>query len=121
MKFLPPCLLLTFALLGCSTAKRGDFVAVREYPSPDGRYICTVFGETFHDTTGYRQHVDLRPSGKARGFPGNVCVLPVGDDVKVSWASPTSLSVALRFETQRNLSANTNVCGVAVAFSKMIQ
>ncbi|MGH7953904.1 MAG: hypothetical protein ACREFE_18555 [Limisphaerales bacterium] len=107
------------ALVGCVTAKRGEIVAVRDLPSPDGRYVCTVFGETFHDTTGYKQHVDLRRVGEERDYPGNVYVVPVGDDVKVWWASPTNLTVGLHFETQRNFPANTNICGVAVIFSEM--
>lgn len=107
------------ALIGCSTAKQGDIVAVRDLPSPDDRYVCAIFGEIFHDTTGYRQHVDIRRVGEKRDYPGNVYVVPVGDDVKVWWASPTNLSVGLRFETWRDLPANTNVHGVTVTFSKI--
>jgi hypothetical protein len=106
-------------LVGCFTAKRGEIVALRDLPSPDGRYVCTIFGETFHDTTGYRQHVDLRRAGEKRDHSINVYVVPVGDDVKVWWASPTNLSVGLRFETQRDLPANTNAYGVTVTFSKI--
>lgn len=110
---------LALALVGCSTAKRGDIVAVHDWPSPDGHYVCSVFGEAFQDTTGYRQHIDLRPTGQPRGFPGNVYVAPVGDDVKISWLSPTNLSVMLSFETAKQLPADTNICGVAVNFSEM--
>jgi hypothetical protein len=108
-----------FALLGCSTAKRGDIVGVRDFPSPDGKYVCTVFGEIFHDTTGYPQHVDLHLAGEKWAYPGNVLIVPVGDDVVVSWSSPTNLSIALSFETRHGLLANTNLNGVAITFSEV--
>ena len=108
--------IFALALLGCSHIRRGDIVDVRDFPSPDGRYICTVFGEMFHDTTGYPRHIDIRRAGEKRGYPGNVYVVPVGDDVTVSWTSPTSLLVALSFETRRAVPAVTNVAGVTVTF-----
>jgi hypothetical protein len=114
-------LILGFAnlvLSGCSAAKRGDIVAVRNIPSPDQRYVCTVFGEIFYDTTGYPQHIDLHRANEKRGYPGNVYVVPVGDDVTVSWTSPTNLSVKLSFETRREVPAVTNVVGVTVTFSE---
>jgi hypothetical protein len=110
--------LFAFMLAGCSTAKRGDIVAVRNIPSPDQRYVCTVFGEIFYDTTGYPQHIDLHRANEKRGYPGNVYVVPVGDDVTVSWTSPTNLSVRLSFETRREVPAVTNVVGVTVTFSE---
>ncbi len=106
---------------GVPKPKQGDIVDVRDFASPDGRFICTVFGETFYDTTGYRRHIDLRRAGEQRGFPGNVHIVEVGDDVVVSWSSPTNLSVKLSYETprfQQKLPANTNIAGVAVTFSK---
>jgi len=94
-------------------------IDVRDLPSPDGRYICTVFGEIFYNTTGYPRHIYLRHAGEKRGYPGNVYVVPVGDNVAVSWTSPTSLSVSLDFETPRAVPAATNVAGVSVVFSEM--
>ena len=114
-------LLLIFALtfVGCANAKRGEIIDVQDMPSPDGRYVCTVFGEIFYNTTGYPRHIYLRRAGEQRGYPGNVYVVPVGDDVKVSWTSPTNLSVALEYETQGKVPAVTNVLGVTVTFSEM--
>ena len=109
---------LVFLLVGCGQGERGEILDVRDLTSPDGRYVCTIFGESFHDTTGCLQHVDLRHSGDKRGHPGNVYVVPVGDDVSVSWTSPTNLSVALTFETRRRFPSATNVLGVAVTFSE---
>ena len=114
-------MLFALALAGCSAAKRGDILDVRNFPSPDGRYVCTVFGETFHDTTGYARHIYLRRASEERGYPGNVYVVPVGDDVTVSWTSPTNLSVKLSFETWREVPAATNVAGVTVTFSETIK
>jgi hypothetical protein len=111
--------MLALVLVGCSTSKRGDITDVRDIPSPDGRYICTVFDEVFYNTTGYPRHIYLRRTGEERGYPGNVYIVPVGDDVAVSWASPTNLSVGLSFETRRVVPAATNVTGVSVTFSEM--
>jgi len=113
-------LLIIFALtfIGCANTKRGDIVAVRDVPSPDERFVCTVFGETFYNTTGYAQHIYLRQADGKRGYPGNVYVVPVGDDFTVSWTSPTNLSVKLSFETRRAVPAATNVAGVTVTFSE---
>lgn len=110
--------ILVLALVGCGGSERGDIIDVRDTASPDGRYICTVFGEIFYDTTGYPRHVYLRRAGERRGYPGNVCVVPVGDDVAASWTSPTNLSVQLKFETRRAVPASTNVAGVKVTFSE---
>ena len=111
-------IILVLGLVGCSTEQRGDIIDVHEIPSPDGHYVCTVFGETFYNTTGYARHIYLRRAGERRGYPGNVYIVPVGDEVTVSWASPTNLSVQLTFETRRAVPASTNVAGVAVTFSK---
>jgi hypothetical protein len=126
MRFLAP-IILALVLAGCSTRERNepgesiwehsDIIDVRDIPSPDGRYVCTVFGEIFHNTTGYPRHIYLRHAGKPRGYPGNVCIVPVGDDVEATWTSPTNLSVRLRFETPRAVPATTNVEGVSVVFS----
>ena len=111
-------MLFALALAGCSATKRGDIIDVRDFPSRDGRYVCTVFGEIFYDTTGYPRHIYLRRAGEERGYPGNVYVVHVGDDVTVSWTSPTNLSVRLSFETPHEVPAVTNVAGVAVTFSE---
>lgn len=111
-------IIVVLGLVGCSTEQRGDIIDVREFPSPDGRYVCTVFGEIFYNTTGYPRHIYLRHTGEKLGYPGNVYLVPVGDDVVVSWTSPTNLSVRLKFETRRAIPASTNVAGVAVTFSE---
>jgi hypothetical protein len=111
--------ILVLVLVGCSTSKRGDIIDVRDIPSPDGRYVFTVFGEIFYDTTGYPRHIYLRRAGEERGYPGNVYIVHVGDDVTVSWTSPTNLSVSLSFETRHAIPAATNVAGVSVSFSEM--
>ena len=113
--------ILALALVSCSTSnsRRGDIIDVRDTPSPDGRYVCTVFGETFYNTTGYDRHIYLRRAGEQRGYPGNVYIVGPGDDLKVSWTSPTNLLVRLHFETRRAIPASTNVAGVLVDFSEM--
>jgi hypothetical protein len=111
--------ILVFALAGCVAHQRSEITGVKDIPSPDGRYVCTVFGENFHNTTGYPRHICLRRAGEERGYPGNVWVVPVGDDVAVSWTTPTNLLVRLNFETHRAVPASRNMAGVAVTFSEM--
>ena len=111
-------IIVVLGLVGCSTEQRGDIIDVREFPSPDGRYVCTVFGKIFYNTTGYPRHIYLRYAGEKLGYPGNVYLVPVGDDAVVSWTSLTNLSVRLSFETRRAIPASTNVAGVAVTFSE---
>ena len=106
------------ALAGCSTAKRGKILDAHDIPSPDGRYVCTVFGEIFYDTTGYPRHVDLHRAGAQPGYPGNVCLVSVGSSVEAAWTSPTNLAVRLQFETRGVIPAPTNILGVAVTFSE---
>ncbi|MEY2465718.1 MAG: hypothetical protein QOD03_239 [Verrucomicrobiota bacterium] len=114
-------IVLAGALMGCSTGKKGDIVAVRDMPSPDGRHICTVFGETFHDTTGYRRHIYLRRAGEKLGYPANVYLVHVGDDVTMSWTSPSNLLVKLSFETPHAVPSTTNISGVCVTFEEINQ
>ncbi len=106
-------------LASCSTAKRGNILDVHDRPSPDGRFVCTVFGEIFHDTTGYPRHVELHRAGEKRGYPGNVCIVPVGSSVEAVWTSPTNLAVRLQFETRGIIPACTNIMGVTVTFSEL--
>lgn len=112
-------MLSVIALVGCSGPERGDIIDERQTPSPDGRYVVTVFGETFHNTTGYDRHVYLRRSGQKRGYPGNIFVAGPGDDLAVSWTSPTNLSVRYRFESRQPGPATTNIEGVTVTFSEL--
>lgn len=138
MRFTLPAI-LAFALFGCvgnrrsdsseenSTpkTKQGDIIAGENIPSPDGRYVCTVFGETFYNTTGYRRHIYLRHAGEPRGFPGNVHIVEAGDDVEVAWTSPTNLSVKLSYESPQfrrdlpTLPTTTNLVGVTITFSQL--
>lgn len=80
-----------------------------------------MFGEIFYDTTGYPRHIDLHRAGEKWSQPGNIYVVQVGDDTAVSWSSPTNLSIALSFETRRDLPANTNLAGVAITFSEIVR
>ena len=116
-------------LAGCSTTTddpvdvyvrptRGDIIDVHDFPSPDGRLVCTVFGEIFYDTTGYPRHVDLHRAGEKHGYPGNVCIVSVGSSVETVWTSPTNLSVKLQFETRGVVPPCTNIVGVTVTFSE---
>lgn len=121
---------LCVVLAGCSTTTddpvavyvrptRGDIIDVHDFPSPDGRLVCTLFGEIFYDTTGYPRHVDLHRAGEKHGYPGNVCIVPVGNSVEVAWTSPSNLSVKLRFETRGVVPPCTNIMGVTVTFSEL--
>jgi len=123
----PPSHLMRFAfailsivvLASCSNSERGDIIDVHDFTSPDGRNVVTVFGETFYNTTGYNRHVHLRRAGQKPGRPGNVLTVGPGEDVSVSWTSPTNLSVRYRFESARPTPATTKVYGITITFSDM--
>src|SRR5690349_16101489 len=94
-------ILSVVVLASCSSSERGEIIDVHDSISPEGRYVVTVFGETFYNTTGYNRHVDLRSAGQRLGYPGNVLAVGPGDDVSALWTSPTNLSVRCRFESPR--------------------
>jgi hypothetical protein len=99
----------------CHFEPDGDIVDVQKYPSPDGRYVVTVFQKIFYNTTLYDRHVHLSGKGEELQYPGNVHVLPDGEGVTVSWTSTTNVSLILRFETPR-IPSPTNVSGITVTF-----
>lgn len=116
----PAGFILLLLLTGCAHQPKGDIIDVREAPSPDGRYICTVFGEKlYYETTGYPRHIDIRRAEEKRGYPGNVYLVHLGDGVSVSWTSPTNLLVRLSLESPHSFPASTNVAGVEVTFSEL--
>src|SRR5687767_7329541 len=54
-------------LTGCTGEPDCDVMSEKNTPSPDGRYVATVFEVTCHDTTGYTPHAHLRRAGQKRG------------------------------------------------------
>jgi hypothetical protein len=84
---------------GCHPDTKGDIHELRDFPSPDGRYVLSVFQKVFHNTTGYPRHIHLSRKGEKVQYPGNIYALPVWEDVAVSWTSTTNLSLTLRFQT----------------------
>src|SRR5437588_6400613 len=88
-------ILLAILLPGCSETQSGDMLDVKDYPSPDGKYILTVYQMVFYNTTGYAREVYLRRKGEKLHFPGNVYTSDVWGDVEVSWTSPTNILLKL--------------------------
>jgi hypothetical protein len=92
----------------------------KDTPSPDGRYVATVFEISCYNTTGNTPHVHLRRAGQKRGKIGNVLIGGPADSFAVAWTSPQSLLVEYWSDPQYRLSpATTNIDGVTITFKKL--
>jgi hypothetical protein len=101
-------------MVGC--ASECDIINVRDYPSPDGKRVATVYGYTCYNTTGYSKFVHLHRAGTKMKHPGNVTAVGPGDAVAVAWTSPTELVVSYCYEVSRPGPATTNIDGVTITF-----
>jgi len=101
-------------MVGC--ASECDIINVRDYPSPDGKRVATIYGYTCYDTTGYAKYVHLHPAGTRMRHPGNVTVVGPGDAVSVAWLTATQLVVSYCYETSRPGPATTDIDGVMITF-----
>lgn len=101
------CLLLN----GCAEC---DIINVRDYASPDGQHVATVYGYNCYNTTGYAKYVDLRRAGKKMRHSGDVTLVGPGEAVSVAWLSPTQLVVSYFYEVSQPGPATTNIDGVAI-------
>jgi predicted small secreted protein len=109
------------ALAGCSTINndggiKGDIVHVREFASPDGNHIASVYGYNRHDTTGYPKYVDLRRAGTQLRHPGNITVVGPDDVVSASWLSSTQMVVSYYYGHSRPGPSTKNIDGVVITF-----
>jgi hypothetical protein len=87
---------------GCGIlGPRCSDVIVREYPSPDGDFVASVFERNCGATTDYSTHVALRRSGEAfSGEPQHRITTVSGRSViELSWIGPQTLRVSTRQDT----------------------
>jgi hypothetical protein len=105
---------LCLLMVGCGS--ECDIINVRDYPSPDGQRVATVYGYICYNTTGYDKYVDLHRARKKMRHPGNVTAVGPGEAVSVAWASPTELVVSYCYEVSRPGPATTNIDGVTITF-----
>jgi hypothetical protein len=109
---------ITLFLLIVGCASECDIVNVRDYPSPDGKRVATIYGYDCHNTTGYAKYVHLHPAGTKMQHPGNVTVVGPGDVVAVAWTSPMELVVSYCYEVSRPAPASANIDGVKITFTE---
>lgn len=105
---------LCLLAVGCSS--ECDIINVRDYPSPDGQRVATIYGYTCYNTTGYSKFVHLHRAGTKMTHPGNVTAVGPDDVVSVAWASPTELVVSYFYGFSRPGPATTNIDGVTITF-----
>ena len=119
----PPVLTVVVCLLvmSCSHEPGCDVMSVKDTPSPDGRYIATVFEVFCYNTTGYTPHANLRRPGQNRGDQGNLLVGAPTDTFRATWIAADSLLLEYRTDGDyiHPPPASTNVDGVTVIFKRL--
>ena len=106
---------------GCTGKPDCDVMTEKDTPSPDGRYIATVFEVFCYDTTGYTPHANLRRAGQKRGEPGNLLVGGPTDLFRATWTATNSLLIEFQADATyvHPPPASTNVDGVTVTFKRL--
>lgn len=114
---LPPRLLAALACLAASAcADPCANTAVKELPSPDGRFVATAFVRDCGATTGHGPQVYLRRPGEPSGAAGNVFRGNRSERVEIGWRSARELVVKSDCEVIR---VEENYDGVRVVFERM--
>ena len=108
-------------LAGCTGEPDCDVMSEKDTPSPDGRYIATVFEVFCYNTTGHTPHAHLRRAGQKRGDYGNLLVGAPTDTFRATWTAADSLLVEYWTDATyiHPPSASTNVDGVTVTFKRL--
>lgn len=98
-------------------------MSIKEMPSPDRRFVATVFEVFCYDTTGYTPHADLRRAGQKRGKRGNLLVGAPTDEFRATWTGTNALLIEFRSGGAyiHPPPMSTNVDGVIVTFKKSAQ
>ena len=112
--------LLCLGLIGCSESN-WDMVSQQDIPSPDGRYVATLFEMCSYNTTGDWPQISLRRPGQRLGSIGNVLAGGPGDRFAARWISPRDLAVEYRTASvwQSYPPSSTNIDGVTITFKKL--
>ena len=91
-----PVILIAFLLVSCDTSLCGNEF-VKDFVSPDGEYVASVFQRNCGATTPYVEVVSLRSSGKKfvpDDFGNWVFTLQGKAEVKISWIGERRLEVS---------------------------
>jgi hypothetical protein len=70
-----------------------DLVSQKDFSSPDGQRVATVFEMCCYCTTGYFPQLTVRRPGEKIDKNGNVLSGGPADTITVKWTSPTNLLV----------------------------
>src|SRR5687768_16712864 len=113
--------IVSLLLGGCFGEPGCKVMSETDTPSPDGRYIATVFEVTCHDTTGYTPHAYLRRAGQKRGDRGNLLVGSPTDTFRATWTATDRLLVEYRADGDyiHPPPSSTNINGVTVTFKRL--
>jgi hypothetical protein len=114
-------LIIGLLLIGCSREPDCDVASEKETPSPDGRYVATVFDVTCYNTTGDTPHAHLRRAGQKRSNHGNLLVGAPTDSFKATWTSTNALLIEYRSSVAYidTPPATTNFDGVTATFRRL--
>jgi len=70
-----------------------DLISQKDFPSPDGQRVATVFEMSCYCTTGDFPQLTVHRPGEKIGKNGNVLQGGPADVITVKWSSPTNLLV----------------------------
>ena len=114
-------LVTAWCLAGCGSESEWDMVSSRDIPSPDGRWIATVFEMCSYNTTGDWPQVSLRRPGQKLGKNGNVLAGGPGDGIRAAWTSASNLVVTYCTDSTwpSYPPERTNRFGVGVEFKRI--
>jgi hypothetical protein len=114
-------LVVGLVLISCSREPDCDVMSEKEVPSPDGRYIASVFEVTCHNTTGYTPHAHLRRAGQKRGDQGNLLIGAPTDTFKATWTATNALLIKYQTDSRyiHPPPTTTNIEEVTVSFKQL--
>ena len=94
-------------------------VSRKDFPSPDGQRIATVFEMCCYCTTGDFPQLTVRRPEKKIGVTGDVLSGGPADTITVKWTSPTNLLVDYSHLLKKAGSTRvTNYAGVKIEINE---
>ena len=112
-------LLLSLCFTCCAAEIDWDLISQKDFPSPDGQRVATVFEMNCYCTTGDFPQLTVHRPGEKIGKNGNVLQGGPADVITVKWSSPTNLPVKFTHDTKAIGSPTvTNFAGVLIEINK---
>ena len=117
-------LILSVCFTCCATEIDWEMIDQKDFPSPDGQRVATVFEMSCNCTTGYFPQLTVRRTKEKIGTSGNALQGGPSDTITVKWTSRTNLLVkytsAIRLPktTPPHQSTFTNIAGVMIEINK---